>query len=272
MIALQLVGNIEQIARALNLGQDALVFLDDNPGERELVSNNLPMITVPDLGEDITRYITILDKAGFFELISLNREDTERAQMYVNNQARKQLQKQHENYDDYLRSLEMEAIIRRFDEESLPRITQLTNKTNQFNLTTQRFSAPEMTAFMHSESHVGIYGRLKDRFGDNGIVSVVLGEEREKAIHITLWLMSCRVFKRQMEMAMFAELVRHAKERNADKIIGQFIPSKKNGLVRDLYQDLGFTRISEEENGTVHWELVLDSYTTRNDVPISVTR
>ena len=264
--------NIEQIALSLNIGQDSLVFLDDNPSERELVSKNLPLVTVPNLGEDITQYINILDKAGFFELVSLNREDTQRAQMYVNNQARNQLQKEYDNYDDYLRSLEMEALIKPFDEESLPRITQLANKTNQFNLTTQRYSVQEMTAFMQSDSHIAIYGRLKDKFGDNGIVSVILGEEKENAIFITLWLMSCRVFKRQLERAMFSELIRHAEERNADKLIGKYIPSKKNGLVRELYKELGFTWISEDENGISHWELLLGGYTIRSDIPISITR
>jgi len=264
--------NIEQIALSLNIGQDSLVFLDDNPGERELVSKNLPLVSVPDLGEDITRYINILDKAGFFELVSLSREDTQRAQMYVNNRVRNQLQKEYDNYHDYLRSLEMEALIKPFDEESLPRITQLANKTNQFNLTTQRYSVQEMTAFMQSDSHIAIYGRLKDKFGDNGIVSVILGEEKETEIFITLWLMSCRVFKRQLERAMFSELIRHAEERNAVKLIGKYIPSKKNGLVRELYKELGFTCTSEDENGISHWELLLAGYTISSDIPISITR
>lgn len=263
--------NIEKIALSLNIGQDSLVFLDDNPSERELVSKNLPLVTVPNLSEDITQYINILDKGGFFELVSLNREDTQRAQMYVNNQARDQMQKEHVNYDDYLRSLEMEALIKPFDEESLPRVTQLANKTNQFNLTTQRYSVQEMTAFMQSGSHIAIYGRLKDKFGDNGIVSVILGEEKENAIVINLWLMSCRVFKRQLERAMFTELIRHAEERNADKLIGKYIPSKKNGLVRELYKELGFTWTFEDENGISHWELLLDGYTIRSDIPIAIT-
>lgn len=264
--------NIEQIAMSLNIGVDSLVFLDDNPSERELVSKNLPLVSVPDLGVDITQYINILDKAGLFELVSLNREDTQRAQMYANNQARNQLQKEHENYDDYLHSLKMEALIRPFDEQSLPRITQLANKTNQFNLTTQRYSMQEMTGFMKSDSHIALYARLKDKFGDNGIVSVILGEERENAVFITLWLMSCRVFKRQLEWAMFSELIRYADERNADKLIGKYIPSKKNFLVRELYKELGFTCISEDENGITHWELLLDGHTISSDTPISITR
>lgn len=264
--------NIEQIALSLNIGQDSLVFLDDNPGERELVSKNLPWVTVPNLGEDITRYINILDKSGYFELVSLNREDIQRAQMYVDNQERKQLQKEYANYDDYLRSLEMEASIKPFDEESLPRITQLTNKTNQFNLTTQRYSIQEMTAFMQSDTHVTLYGRLKDKFGDNGIVSVILGEEKDDTIVITLWLMSCRVFKRQLELAMFSELIRHAEKSNARSLVGKYIPSKKNGLVGKLYKELGFTCTSEDANGMSHWELDLSEYKVRSDIPISIVR
>ncbi|WP_028025149.1 HAD-IIIC family phosphatase [Enterovibrio calviensis] len=262
--------NIEQIADALNIGLDSLAFLDDNASERELVSSNLPQVAVPNIGQDITQYITALDKAGLFELVSLSAEDAERASMYAHNQERKQLQREFENYDDYLRSLDMQAAITPFDEVALPRITQLTNKTNQFNVTTQRYSAAEMTSFMHSPKHVALYGRLRDKFGDNGIVSVIVGEEHENTLMIDLWLMSCRVFKRKMEWAMFEELVRHAKARHIQKLVGRYVPSKKNALVSHHYQLLGFQCLSEDEDGVSHWEYAIDEHQGVDDLPLTI--
>ncbi|OEE67816.1 FkbH like protein [Enterovibrio norvegicus FF-33] len=264
--------NIEQIAESLNIGLDSLVFLDDNASERALVASNLSSVAVPNIGQDVTQYITALDKAGWFELVSLNPEDVTRAAMYAHNQERQQLQCEFENYDDYLRSLDMHAMIAPFDELALPRITQLTNKTNQFNLTTQRYSAQEMTSVMHSPRHLSLYGRLRDKFGDNGIVSVIVGAEQESTLTIDLWLMSCRVFKRKMEQAMFAELVRHAKARNLQRLVGRYVPSKKNGLVSDHYASLGFQRLSESEEGSSQWEYVIDEHQAELDLPLVIMR
>ncbi|MGF1769364.1 HAD-IIIC family phosphatase [Enterovibrio makurazakiensis] len=264
--------NIEQIAESLNIGLDSLVFLDDNASERELVASNLSSVAVPNIGQDVTQYITALDKAGLFELVSLNPEDVSRAAMYAHNQERQQLQREFANYDDYLKSLDMMAMIAPFDDVSLSRITQLTNKTNQFNLTTQRYSAQEISSFMHSPRHLSLYGRLKDKFGDNGIVSVIVGTEHEHTLTIDLWLMSCRVFKRKMEMAMFSELVRHAKARNVSKLVGQYVPSKKNGLVSGHYASLGFLCLSENEEGSSQWEYVIDEHHAEPDLPLMIMR
>ncbi|PMN89559.1 HAD-IIIC family phosphatase [Enterovibrio norvegicus] len=262
--------NIEQIATSLNIGLDSLVFLDDNASEREWVGSNLCSVAVPDIGQDVTQYIATLDKACLFELVSLSAEDVSRAAMYGHNQERQQLRREFENYDDYLQSLDMHATIAPFDELSLARITQLTNKTNQFNLTTRRYSAQEMTSVMHSPHHLSLYGRLRDKFGDNGIVSVIIGTEDESTLTIDLWLMSCRVFKRKMEMAMFSELVRHARARNIHKLVGQYMPSKKNGLVSEHYASLGFQRLSEDDAGNTQWVYVLDDTPVEHALPLTI--
>jgi FkbH-like protein len=262
--------NIEKIATSLNIGLDSLVFIDDNAIEREWVSNNLHSVEVPNIGEDVTQYITALDKANLFELVTLSAEDTSRAAMYTHNEERQKLQRSFENYNDYLKSLDMHATIVPFDNLSLARITQLTNKTNQFNLTTRRYSAQEITSFMHCPKHLCLYGRLSDKFGDNGIVSVIIGTEHEKTLTIDLWLMSCRVFKRKMEMAMFSELIRHAKARNINKLVGQYLPSKKNGLVREHYSALGFQRFSEDTDGNIRWILTLNNAQVEHDLPITI--
>ena len=262
--------NIETIAKTLNIGLDSLAFLDDNPSERNLVSNTHPAVAVPDIGDNITDYIRYLDKACLFELISLNKEDIQRADMYAQNQQRQQLQSQHQNYGDYLLSLNMQATIKPFDDVSLERVAQLTNKTNQFNLTTYRYGFQEMESFMQSSSHITLYGRLTDKFGDNGIVSVVVGEQKADALHIQLWLMSCRVFKRDLEWAMFRELRNHARKAGITSLIGHYIPTKKNGLVKEHYQTLGFKNTSMEEDGSSWWEYDVTDTDLNRDIPMTI--
>ncbi|WP_310618958.1 HAD-IIIC family phosphatase [Flexibacterium corallicola] len=263
-------GNIEQIAKTLNIGLDALVFLDDNPSERALVRERLPMVCVPDIGSDVTNYLSTLDRAGLFELVSLNPEDMKRSKMYEHNIQRSKLETQFADYGEFLKSLHMEALIKPFDQISLPRITQLTNKTNQFNLTTQRYGFQEMESFMHSDKHLTLYGRLKDKFGDNGIVSVVLGEQEGEELHLHLWLMSCRVFKRDMEQAMFLCLKEEARQWPVTKLVGHYIPSKKNGLVSMHYQALGFSCVEENDQGKSTWEYPLSQADEPRDIPITL--
>ena len=260
-------GNIETIAQEINIGVDALVFIDDNPSERQLVADNVQAVSVPDVGSDISRYVAILDKAGYFEVTSLSREDAERADMYKQNIQRKQTQSRFGDYQEFLASLQMEAEIDEFRGIYLPRIAQLTNKTNQFNLTTKRFSEQELTQHAESDDHITLYGRLADKYGDNGLVSVLLGQKREKALHMELWLMSCRVIKRDFEWAMFHELKKSAADMGCSEIRGYYIPSKKNGMVAEHYGALGFTRVAEHEDGTSEWAYSLPEETTERDIP-----
>ena len=153
---------------------------------------------MPEVGS-VETYINIVDKSGFFEVTSLSEDDKKRSEMYAANAKRKQQSKTYENYEDYLKSLEMSAVIREFEDIYIPRITQLTNKSNQFNLTTKRYQQSEIESVSADQKYICIYGKLTDKFGDNGVVSVVIGKQEEKTLHIDLWLMSCRVLKRFME-------------------------------------------------------------------------
>jgi FkbH-like protein len=241
--------NILAISQQLNLSPDAFVFLDDNAMERDLVSTQLPMVDVPDAGDDIATYIDHLDRNGYFEVSSLSEEDTQRGAYYQANQARSELAEAFTDLDAYLASLDMVAEIDHWQDVYLDRITQLTNKTNQFNLTTQRFNREEIAAIAIDTDDLTLYGRLKDTFGDNGLVSVVAGRIVRDELHVFLWLMSCRVLKRGMEFAMRDALIEQAQARGLKKIIGEYRESAKNQRVENLYADLGFHHLEKRDDG-----------------------
>lgn len=184
--------------------------------------------------------------------------------MYQENAKRNQLKATFVNYEDYLKSLEMKGEIRNFAPMYISRIAQLTNKSNQFNLTTKRYSQSDIETLAKNPDYVTLYGRLKDRYGDNGVVSVVIGKisgENRSELHMELWLMSCRVLKRKMEFAMMDELVEIAKKKGIVKIIGYYYPTAKNMMVRDFYKLQGFIRYSEDKEGNTIWEfLIPDKY------------
>ena len=257
--------NIKAIAKEINIGLGSLVFLDDTPAEREIVSAQLPSVKVPNFGNDVTRYIEILDRSGYFETISISTEDLKRNRTYEENFKRQEQVAQFENYDEFLKSLEMKAEIKPFCPLYMDRITQLINKTNQFNLTTNRFTFPQVEEFSRSSQHLTFYGKLTDKFGDNGLISVMIGNIHDGEILINLWLMSCRVIKREMEYAMFDQLVQESKIRGIKKVKGIYLKSQKNNMVKNLYQDLGFERINHEENGNSNWEYEIpESYQPKN--------
>lgn len=246
-------GNIQAIATQLNIGLDSLVFLDDNPAERALVAEGLPTVAVPDIGSDITDFVAILDRSGLFELPRLAAEDLQRHRYYADNAERAQQAADYADYDAFLQSLAMQAEIKPFAPLYLERITQLCNKTNQFNLTTRRYTEPEITAIADNLAYITLYGRLKDRFGDNGLIAVVIGALDERELHLDTWLMSCRVLKRGMEYALFEQLLTCAKSRGVEWIYGYYYPSPKNGMVRDLYQELGFEPVALTPEGHSTW-------------------
>ena len=268
--------NILAIAKELNLGVDSFVFVDDNPAERAIVSAQLPSVAVPDVGDQVSQFPAILDRGRYFEAISLSAEDLERASQYSGNAQRANLESAFADYGEYLDSLEMTAEIEAFKPVYLERITQLTNKTNQFNLTTRRYTLAEMQAIANNPDYIGIYGRLSDRFGDNGLISVVVGERRRDQLHMNLWLMSCRVLKRGMEHAMLDELASQAAERGIGTLYGYYLPTKKNGMVADFYPTLGFApwEPGQEgagqpdtgmiEAGAAVWTLDLRNYSKQN--------
>ena len=254
--------NIAETARILNLLTDSVVFADDNPAERHIVASSLPSTAVPEM-EGVENYIRILDRNAYFEVTSLSADDLRRNEMYKENALREAERQSFADYSDYLRSLDMQGEILPFSQTYMQRIAQLTNKSNQFNLTTKRYTAAEIEAVAASPTHITLYGRLTDRFGDNGVVAVVIGEIRGCELHIDLWLMSCRVLKRDMEYAMLDTLVETAVSRGITKLIGYYYPTAKNGMVRELYADFGFTKVADNDGSTV-WELETAGYQKKN--------
>jgi FkbH-like protein len=245
--------NMVVIAKEINIGLDSLVFLDDNPVERDLVKNQCPMIEVPSV-EDVTTYISTLDSSGVFETVSLSADDLNRSNFYKENSQRKQLTESFKNYDEFLKSLDMKAEIAPFNTSNIDRITQLINKTNQFNLTTKRYTLAQIQAIMSNDSYITLYGRLKDKFGDNGIVSIIIVKIEPEACIIDTWLMSCRVLKRQFEKAMFDVLLKKLNARSIKSITGCYKPTKKNKMVQNLFQEFGFKKEKESED-EVTWSL-----------------
>jgi FkbH-like protein len=260
--------NIALIAKELQLGADSFVFVDDNPAERAIVSGQIDGIAVPDVGDDVAEFAAIIERGRYFEQITLSKEDLERAALYSQNSQRTDFQEQFADYGEYLDSLEMTAEIKRFKPVYLERIAQLTNKSNQFNLTTRRYTLAEIEQVSTNPSYIGLYGKLADRFGEHGLVSVVLGRLENAILYMDLWLMSCRVLKRGMENAMLDALVDVAARAGVKTIVGVYLPTKKNAMVADFYPGLGFR--AHLETGTdlpvdaTQWTLDLSNYVLQN--------
>ena len=254
--------NLKRIAQELNIGLDALVFADDNPFERNLVRRELPMVAVPELPEDAAHYAQCLADAGYFEGVRLTGEDLARAGQYQANAEREILKTSAPDLGTYLKSLEMEIEARPFDRVGQARITQLINKTNQFNLTTRRYADQEVRAAMDSADTITLQIRLVDKFGDNGMIAVVIakGTGDGGALVIDTWLMSCRVLGRQVEQATLNLLVEEARRRGYNSLIGEFRPTAKNVIVRDHYQKLGFKPGGCDESGNSFWRLPIDAF------------
>ncbi len=250
--------NVSEIAKELNILPESIVFVDDNPAEREIVSKQLG-VCAPEIGS-VEDYIRVIDRSGFFEVTQLSKDDLQRNDMYIANAKRAKQQASFENYGDYLKSLEMTAYIGDFQPVYLQRITQLTNKSNQFNVTTKRYTQAQMQEVFESDRYIRLFGRLTDKFGDNGVVSVVIGEKKGNELHIDLWLMSCRVLKRDMELAMLDVLVKKCREQGIEKIVGYYYPTAKNKMVRELFGSFGFEKISEDESGNTVWEMNVSAY------------
>jgi FkbH-like protein len=250
--------NIQAIAEELSLGLDAMVFLDDNPVERGLVRELLPQVAVPELPEDAAFYARTLAAAGYFEAIALSGEDLKRAAQYQENAKRAELQKQVGGVEAYLVSLDMTITFQPFDAPGRARIAQLINKSNQYNLTTRRYTEAEVREAQANPSVLTLQVRLEDRFGDNGMISVVIC--RPGAAHqweIDTWLMSCRVLGRRVENMVLREILRQAQAHDIETLVGIYIPSDRNKMVADHYQKLGFTKVSEDAAGVTQWHLAV---------------
>jgi FkbH-like protein len=258
--------NFADIANELNLLPESLVFVDDNPAERHIVSEQLKGVCAPEIGE-AHQYVQRIDRSGFFEVTTLSKDDLKRNEMYRENAMRAQLQSSFADYTEYLLSLEMKAEITGFVPVYMARIAQLTNKSNQFNLTTRRYTQTEIEETAADKDYITLYGKLEDRFGDNGVVSVVIGHVTDGICEIDLWIMSCRVLKRDMEFAMMDTLVHRCRERGVREIRGFYYPTAKNAMVKEFYKLQGFEKIREDEKGNTEWRLMIDDhYVDKNKV------
>jgi FkbH-like protein len=262
--------NIRTIAEALALGLDALVFLDDSPVERGLIRRELPQVAVPELPADPALYARTLAAAGYFESLGFSDEDRSRADYYRDNARRVGLREQATDLAAYLASLEMEITFRPFDRLGRARIAQLINKSNQFNLTTRRYTEAEIAEVDRASDCFTLQVRLSDTFGDNGMISVIICRAREDAWEIDTWLMSCRVLGRGVEDMVLGEMLQHARERGVARLIGVYRPTERNGMVREHYAKLGFSRLGSDPNGTTRWELSADAIA--REAPMRVRR
>ncbi|MCI8402812.1 MAG: HAD-IIIC family phosphatase [Lachnospiraceae bacterium] len=258
--------NLLDVAHTLSLTPDSFVFVDDNPAEREIIRQQIKNATVPDMGDNPKGFIGALDKMGYFEVTAVSADDASREKMYHENAVRAKEELRFSDYNEYLLSLKMKAEIGAFIPTYYSRIAQLSNKSNQFNLTTRRYTQAEIEAIATDDSYITLYGKLSDKFGDNGVVSVVIGHRSGETVDIDLWIMSCRVLKRDMECAMADKLVEECRRRGIKKIIGHFYPTAKNSMVKEFYGMQGFDKIGEDETGNSKWELALEGYELRNHV------
>jgi FkbH-like protein len=256
--------NIKAISDMIDLGLDSFVFLDDNPAERKRVRDALPAVAVPELPEDPSEWIAVFQAAGYFEQPVFSREDARRAGFYKANARRAAQLERIGNHDDYLRSLEMTLSIAPFDASGRKRIAQLISKSNQFNVTTRRYSETEVAAVQSDPDAVTLQARLEDMFGDNGMISAVICLRQDRRWEIDTWIMSCRVLGRRVEETILQHLVRQARAAGITELIGRYIPTAKNGLVKDHFSKLGFTGIDARPNGETTWRLVVSDYSDKN--------
>jgi len=251
--------NIKLIQQTLNIGFDSMVFVDDNPFERNLVREHLPAVTVPELPEDPAMYVSFLRSLNLFETASYSEEDLERTKQYQQEIARTDLQKSFTNIDEYLKSLEMVSVVKPFDDFNVPRIAQLTQRSNQFNLRTVRYTEADVQAMSQSSEFITLSFNLEDKFGDHGLIAlIILKQQQDKTAFIDTWIMSCRVLKRGMEEFTVNQMVKRARDAGIEKLIGEYIPTAKNAMVKDLYAQMGFA------GSGGRWELDLRGRTDFN--------
>jgi FkbH-like protein len=247
--------NIRLIQGVLNIGFDSMIFLDDNPVERQIVRENIPGITIPELPEDPADYLEYLYSLNLFETISFSNEDAERTKLYQVEAQRTVLQKKFTNEDDFLKSLDMISVVEPFNKFNTPRVAQLSQRSNQFNLRTVRYTEADIEALSANDNYATFTFTLEDKFGDNGLICVIiLQKEDSDTLFIDTWFMSCRVLKRGMENFVLNTLVDFAKENGFKKLKGEYIATQKNEMVKDHYKNLGFA----EENNS--WILDVSAY------------
>ena len=253
------VDNIRTIQSILNIGFDSMVFLDDNPFERNIVRENIPGITVPELPEYPENYLEYLYSLNLFETASYSNLDKDRTKQYQVEAQRVSLSKTFTNEADFLKSLNMVSVVSGFTKFNIPRVAQLSQRSNQFNLRTVRYTDADIEALANDPNVIDLSFTLEDKFGDNGLIAVVIMKPLDKeTLFVDTWFMSCRVLKRGMENFTLNTMVEKAKAAGYKKIIGEYLPTPKNKMVENHYSGLGFTKIEGAE--TAQFGLVLDEY------------
>lgn len=262
------VENLRAIAAQLNVGLDSLVFVDDNAAERARVRASLPLVAVPELPGDPSGYVRCLADAGYFEAVAFTRDDRGRTAQYAANVERQSLLESSQNMEDFLRELQMSVVFGPFDPVDLARVTQLINKTNQFNPTTRRYAEQDVAALAAAGENLTLQFRLVDRFGDNGLVSAMIfrpDSAQPDMLQIDTWVMSCRVFGRELEFEAMNVAVEAARRRGARRFRADYVPTPRNAIVSSLYANLGFQRCDDAAAGVgaTRWVISLTDYTPR---------
>ena len=253
------VDNIRTIQSILNIGFDSMVFLDDNPFERNMVRENIPDITVPELPEDPAEYIEYLYSLNLFETASYSNLDKDRTKQYQVEAQRVSLSKTFTNEADFLKSLNMVSVVSGFTTFNTPRVAQLSQRSNQFNLRTIRYTDADVETLANDSNVINLSFTLEDKFGDNGLIAVVIMKRQDhETLFVDTWFMSCRVLKRGMENFTLNTMVEQARNAGYKKIVGEYLPTAKNKMVEDHYTKLGFTKI--EGTTTAQFELDLEAY------------
>ena len=258
------VDNIRTIQRILNIGFDSMVFLDDNPFERNMVRENIPGITVPELPQDPGEYLEYLYSLNLFETASYSQADKDRTKQYQVEAKRVSLQKTFSNEADFLKSLDMTSVVSGFNKFNTPRVAQLSQRSNQFNLRTVRYTEADIEALGQNPDVIDLSFTLEDKFGDNGLIAVVIMKKQdEETLFIDTWFMSCRVLKRGMENFTLNTMVEAAREKGFKRIIGEYLPTPKNKMVENHYPNLGFQTV--ENSPTAQYVLDVDQYQPREN-------
>lgn len=257
------VDNIRTIQSILNISFDSMVFLDDNPFERNMVRENIQGITVPELPEDPGEYLEYLYSLNLFETASYSNADKDRTKQYQVEAKRVSLQKTFTDEANFLKSLKMVSTVSGFTKFNTPRVAQLSQRSNQFNLRTVRYTDADIETYANDPEVVDLSFTLEDKFGDNGLIAVVIMKKHNDALFVDTWFMSCRVLKRDMEKFTLNTMVEAAKKLGCKTIIGEYLPTLKNGIVKEHYDNLGFTKISEKVDGSKRYELDVAAYQSK---------
>ena len=256
------VDNIRTIQSILNIGFDSMVFLDDNPFERNIVRENIKGITVPELPEDPGEYLEYLYSLNLFETASYSNADKDRTKQYQVEAKRVSLSKTFTNEADFLKSLDMVSTVSGFTKFNTPRVAQLSQRSNQFNLRTIRYTEADITSLAEDPNVIDLSFTLEDKFGDNGLIAVIIMKRQDaETLFVDTWFMSCRVLKRGMENFTLNTMVERAKAAGYKKIIGEYLPTPKNKMVENHYLGLGFSKMENSE--TARYELDVEAYQPR---------